>query len=348
MTEGSKRARGSSASARRRSWTEDAEKTTERRDAVIVDRAWETADVTPDVEAKDAVALGTTGGDDVDALIAAAGMDATGGRGEGGDGSDAGVARGAKRARGASEDGEDDDDDDGEDGERGSGLEEYDDVLLLPRRTKVVISGNNRTKGKLVGMRAVVKKAVGLGGWHWLVLDNGQEVRLQRNALTVVEAPESQDGDGEDADDGEGDGEDIENGEDGEEEEEDGDDDEDDDDDDDDDSKDNMKTRLRRPTRIPGNGPPSQAAAAAMKRLQERRRSARPNCMSNFERLTLTTLLKYKKMYGLEPNAETDSDKTALTHEIAKHFMSQKLDEQKVLQDFMCAVADTTQVRPVG
>lgn len=29
--------------------------------------------------------------------------------------------------------------------------------------------GNNRTKQAYVGLRAVVKRAVGLGGWHWLV-----------------------------------------------------------------------------------------------------------------------------------------------------------------------------------
>ena len=34
---------------------------------------------------------------------------------------------------------------------------------------------------------AIVKKAVGLGGWHWLVLGGGEEVKLQRNALTVLE-----------------------------------------------------------------------------------------------------------------------------------------------------------------
>ncbi|XP_077229911.1 uncharacterized protein LOC143862716 isoform X2 [Tasmannia lanceolata] len=41
----------------------------------------------------------------------------------------------------------------------------------------------------LVSLRGVVKKAVGLGGWHWLVLTNGDEVKLQRNALSVIEVP---------------------------------------------------------------------------------------------------------------------------------------------------------------
>ncbi|KAL6653141.1 hypothetical protein ACP70R_012066 [Stipagrostis hirtigluma subsp. patula] len=73
-----------------------------------------------------------------------------------------------------------------------SGNEE---LSVLPRHTKVIITGNNRTKSVLVGLQGVVKKAVGLGGWHWLIflakqaLKNGVEVKLQRNALSVLEAP---------------------------------------------------------------------------------------------------------------------------------------------------------------
>ncbi|KAL3639234.1 hypothetical protein CASFOL_017141 [Castilleja foliolosa] len=63
------------------------------------------------------------------------------------------------------------------------------ELAVLPRHTKVVVTGNNRTKSVLVGLQGVVKKAVGLGGWHWLVLTNGIEVKLQRNALCVLEAP---------------------------------------------------------------------------------------------------------------------------------------------------------------
>lgn len=39
-------------------------------------------------------------------------------------------------------------------------------AAVLPRNTVVLISGNNRTKKSLVGHRAVVKRCVGLGGWH--------------------------------------------------------------------------------------------------------------------------------------------------------------------------------------
>ncbi|KAF9615317.1 hypothetical protein IFM89_022733 [Coptis chinensis] len=64
-----------------------------------------------------------------------------------------------------------------------------DELSVLPRHTKVIVTGNNRTKSVLVGLQGVVKKAVGLGGWHWLVLKNGVEVKLQRNALMVLEPP---------------------------------------------------------------------------------------------------------------------------------------------------------------
>nr|CAB3484207.1 unnamed protein product [Digitaria exilis] len=63
------------------------------------------------------------------------------------------------------------------------------ELSVLPQHTKVIVTGNNRTKSVLVGLQGVVKKAVGLGGWHWLVLKNGVEVKLQRNALSVLEAP---------------------------------------------------------------------------------------------------------------------------------------------------------------
>ena len=39
----------------------------------------------------------------------------------------------------------------------------------LPRHSKVIVIGNNRTKQSLVGLQGVVTKSVGLGGWHWLV-----------------------------------------------------------------------------------------------------------------------------------------------------------------------------------
>ncbi|KAK9067969.1 hypothetical protein SSX86_012080 [Deinandra increscens subsp. villosa] len=70
------------------------------------------------------------------------------------------------------------------------------ELSVLPRHTKVIVTGNNRTKSVLVGLQGTVKKAVGLGGWHWLVLKNGVEVKLQRNALSVLEPPTGHEEDG--------------------------------------------------------------------------------------------------------------------------------------------------------
>lgn len=41
--------------------------------------------------------------------------------------------------------------------------------LALPRGSRVLVKGNARTKKELIGLECVVRKAVGLGGWHWLV-----------------------------------------------------------------------------------------------------------------------------------------------------------------------------------
>ncbi|CAA7390769.1 unnamed protein product [Spirodela intermedia] len=80
------------------------------------------------------------------------------------------------------------------------------ELAVLPRHTKVIVRGNNRTKSVLVGLQGVVKKAVGLGGWHWLVLKNGVEVKLQRNALSVLQAPTGNEADDDEEDDGDRDG----------------------------------------------------------------------------------------------------------------------------------------------
>ena len=42
-------------------------------------------------------------------------------------------------------------------------------LSTLPRHTRVLIVGNQRTKRGLLGLEGVVKRATGLGGWHWLV-----------------------------------------------------------------------------------------------------------------------------------------------------------------------------------
>jgi hypothetical protein len=61
---------------------------------------------------------------------------------------------------------------------------------LLPKNTVVCITGNARTNPALVGQQGITRRAMGLGGWHWLELPDGSEVKLQRNALTVIQLPE--------------------------------------------------------------------------------------------------------------------------------------------------------------
>lgn len=63
----------------------------------------------------------------------------------------------------------------------GGGESSEEELAVLPRHTKVVVTGNNRTKSVLVGLQGVVKKAVGLGGWHWLV--RFSLLRIQSNCV---------------------------------------------------------------------------------------------------------------------------------------------------------------------
>lgn len=56
-----------------------------------------------------------------------------------------------------------------------------------PLRTRVLIIGNKRTKNDLIGQEGVVVKTRSLGGWHWLQLENGEIVKVQRNALCIIQ-----------------------------------------------------------------------------------------------------------------------------------------------------------------
>ena len=62
-----------------------------------------------------------------------------------------------------------------------------DNVLVYPANTHVRIIGNKRTQASLTGQEGIVIKTVGLGGWHWLELKNGTTVKVQRNALCLVD-----------------------------------------------------------------------------------------------------------------------------------------------------------------
>ncbi|CAL5348039.1 unnamed protein product [Camellia sinensis] len=66
------------------------------------------------------------------------------------------------------------------------------ELSVLPRHTKVIVTGNNRTKSVLVGLQGVVKKAVGLGGWHWLVPRVGDSLlQHQRSPINIEMAVSS-------------------------------------------------------------------------------------------------------------------------------------------------------------
>lgn len=53
----------------------------------------------------------------------------------------------------------------------------------------VQVLGNQRTKGSLIGQEGIVLRSSALGGWHWLKMSNGAEVKIQRNALLVIKLP---------------------------------------------------------------------------------------------------------------------------------------------------------------
>ena len=55
-----------------------------------------------------------------------------------------------------------------DDSDGGGGCEE--ELGVLPPHTKVVVTGNNRTKSLFLGLQGVVKTSGGIGGWHWLVI----------------------------------------------------------------------------------------------------------------------------------------------------------------------------------
>lgn len=198
-------------------------------------------------------------------------------------------------------------------------------------------TGNNRTKNKLVGLKGVVKKAVGLGGWHWLVLSDGSHVRLQRNALTVLEQPTGEESD---SDDDQELAEKIEK------------------------SNKVANSRKRKPARndmysssdkdgealdtlhdrrLSSNTHSTHSATSLRRqvmldrKMKAAREAASRNGNSgslhvNFNKLESAALKRYKRHYKLQvtPNATKDQLVTA----VGSHFMSQKVDERKVIHTF--------------
>lgn len=216
-----------------------------------------------------------------------------------------------------------------------------DSTALLPRHTKVLVTGNNRTKSKLIGLKGVVKKAVGLGGWHWLVLSDGSKVRLQRNALSVLEQPTGEESDSDDDPESETAGNsggggaggkssyssgrgkrkpsrnDLHNGEkDGE-------------------ANDTLHEKRLANSTAPHSTTSLRRQVMLERKMKASREAARNGGSSlhvNFNKLESAALKRYKKYYKLQvtPNATKDQLVTA----VGAHFMAQKVDERKVIHSF--------------
>lgn len=192
----------------------------------------------------------------------------------------------------------------------GASDEGFDEELsVLPRHTKVIVTGNNRTKSVLVGLQGVVKKAVGLGGWHWLVLTNGLEVKLQRNALSVLEPPTGLEDDN-DSEDGKSNVED---------------------------NQKPFKPRVRpqRSSNAPRGGGGvhrshvTDASSASPK-------SSHRILKVNLSKLETAALLRYWRRFNLV-DAGPHLSKEQLVDAVERHFSSQQLDEFQVIAQFIQA-----------
>lgn len=188
------------------------------------------------------------------------------------------------------------------------------ELSVLPRHTKVVVTGNNRTKSVLVGLQGVVKKAVGLGGWHWLVLTNGIEVKLQRNALSVIEAPTGNEEDDDfDSENGNWNGFDLAS-----------------------DDNERPHRQKHRSPKWPGSShratsrpichdsssnPPVSAAIGSMK--------------VDLSKLEMDALWRYSRHFNLVDTTIPNLSREQLVNVVQRHFMSQQLDEQQVIAGFI-------------
>ncbi|QDZ21234.1 subunit of histone deacetylase complex [Chloropicon primus] len=175
-----------------------------------------------------------------------------------------------------------------------------DSTALLPRHTKVLVTGNNRTKSKLVGLKGTVKKAVGLGGWHWLVLSDGSHVRLQRNALTVLEQPTGEESESEE---------------------------------DENEARTGGEERTTFSVTAVGGRTkrkPSRYATTSSLRRQD---DQSPDVSVNFNKLEVAALKRYKKHYKLKVQA--NATKEQLVSAVGAHFVKQKVDERKVVHTFL-------------
>lgn len=202
------------------------------------------------------------------------------------------------------------------------------ELSVLPRHTKVIVTGNNRTKSVLVGLKGVVKKAVGLGGWHWLVLKNGVEVKLQRNALSVLEHPTGNEVD-EDHDFDSSSGSDI-----GEK--------------DHDFSSSIEFHKLSKPRGRQTRPWVSSASAKLVNRGSYRDVQSiihRSQPRVNMARLGTDSLRRYCRFFNLA-NISSDSSREQMLNAVQRHFTSQpKLSEVHVISEFVNAVMKATKRR---
>ncbi|ESR52753.1 hypothetical protein WN944_012983 [Citrus x changshan-huyou] len=202
------------------------------------------------------------------------------------------------------------------------------ELSVLPRHTKVIVTGNNRTKSVLVGLQGVVKKAVGLGGWHWLVLKNGVEVKLQRNALSVLEHPTGNEVD-EDHDFDSSSGSDI-----GEK---------------DHDFSSSIEFHKLSKPRVRQTRPWVSSASAKLvnrgsyRDVQSIIHRSQPKV--NLARLGTDSLRRYCRHYNLA-NISSDSSREQMLNAVQRHFTSQpKLSEVHVISEFVNAVMKATKRR---
>lgn len=203
------------------------------------------------------------------------------------------------------------------------------ELSVLPRHTKVIVTGNNRTKSVLVGLQGVVKKAVGLGGWHWLVLKNGVEVKLQRNALSVLEHPTGEEVDDEHEFDISSSSSDI-------------------------GQKDNgfadslfhkrNKVRVRHPKPwVPPAKLASRVSCKPQTNLHKPQTNVyTPHLKVNLEKLGMSSLWRYGKYYNLvKLSPATNGNPGYSKHQLIKlcqsHFLSERLKEVEVIREFIDA-----------
>eukprot|EP00898_Chlorokybus_atmophyticus_P008212 jgi/Chlat1/8392/Chrsp80S07826 len=185
----------------------------------------------------------------------------------------------------------------------------------LRKHTKVTVTGNHRTKQAYIGLHGTVTKSVGPGGWHWLVLSNGEEVRLQRNALTINELPPEE---GDDADSNSSPTSQVT-----------------------DPGQATQPVRLKRLKQLHSITGTDCITGATQQRqlLQSKpaRKILRGSMRVNFNRVETSILRRYRRHYHLAEVGPPQSTKAQLASAVARHFLAQTVDEYQVLVAFVDA-----------